>query len=504
MSQKTIRYLLVGGVVYIFELVVIVVAQNMGYTPTQSVAVSFLLGLAASFLLQKFFTFGDKRTHRKVVFTQVLAVLLLVLFNFAFTILLTDLLQNVLPPTVTRTIALLITTSWNFYLYKTSIFNPESPKKIRAERPSLLIGGLRKPTALTEYSVNSDEITPPPAKTTLDHDSSRSLAILIVAALLILGLVVASNIDLSHVSFTTQKKFRQTQQRAGKKALPPRPAPITIEGVTSQGCVGNTMLNIVAHYDDDLLFINPDIINDLSAGRCVRTVYLTASDHGWGRNYAADREQGVRAAYASMLGVPVEWQGHGTMLTGDETVNVDKPADSNKVEIYYFRLPDGGTDGAGFTATGNNSLLQLLADEQKVLVALDESGRYTHRTLVEALSRLIATYQPLEVRTLSGSETGGDHSDHKSAGLFAAEAIKMYRSVYKDHAAIKFRRYMGYPITSLSPNISPLEQRSKEDAFFAYAAYDHDVCKNMSECLAGDSSYGKYVSRRYEAKTPQL
>ena len=80
----------------------------------------------------------------------------------------------------------------------------------------------------------------------------------------------------------------------------------------------------------------------------------------------------------------------------------------------------------------------------------------------------------------------------------------MYRSVYKDHAAIKFRRYMGYPITSLSPNISPLEQRSKEDAFFAYAAYDHDVCKNMSECLAGDSSYGKYVSRRYEAKTPQL
>lgn len=122
------RYLVVGGSVYILELLVIVVGQRAGLSAVPAVALAFWIGLVISFILQKFVTFGDHRTHHKVVLKQVLAVSLLVSWNFLFTIGVTKLLVHHAPPTVTRTIALLITTLWNFYLYRTSIFRePENP-----------------------------------------------------------------------------------------------------------------------------------------------------------------------------------------------------------------------------------------------------------------------------------------------------------------------------------------------------------------------------------------
>lgn len=127
LSKPMGRYLIIGVSVYIFELVIIVVAERLGATALVAVGLSFWFGLIVSFVLQKFVTFGDKRTHHKIILAQFLAVCLLVLFNFGFTLLVTELLKNLLPPTITRTIALAITTIWNFYLYKTRIFKTDDP-----------------------------------------------------------------------------------------------------------------------------------------------------------------------------------------------------------------------------------------------------------------------------------------------------------------------------------------------------------------------------------------
>lgn len=99
----------------------------MGATSIVAVGLSFWLGLIVSFILTKFVTFSDKRTHHKVLIPQIVAVSLLVVFNFGFTILLTRLLQDVLPAVAARTLALGITTLWNFYLYRTRIFRTDSP-----------------------------------------------------------------------------------------------------------------------------------------------------------------------------------------------------------------------------------------------------------------------------------------------------------------------------------------------------------------------------------------
>ncbi len=124
------RYLLIGGGVYIFELLVIAVAKHEGASDLRAVGLAFWFGLVISFGLQKFVTFHDKRLHHRILLPQMVAVSCLVLCNFGFTLLVTKLLVHFMPAMVCRTLALGVTTIWNFYLYRTRIFNvPITPTK---------------------------------------------------------------------------------------------------------------------------------------------------------------------------------------------------------------------------------------------------------------------------------------------------------------------------------------------------------------------------------------
>ncbi len=121
-KQLIKKYVLVGSAVYVLELAIILGAQWLGAGPVLAVAISFWLGLLASFGLQKVMTFGDKRLHHRVLLPQFIAYSVLVVCNFSFTVLVTKLLSAMLPVVVIRTLALGVTTLWNFYIYKTRIF----------------------------------------------------------------------------------------------------------------------------------------------------------------------------------------------------------------------------------------------------------------------------------------------------------------------------------------------------------------------------------------------
>lgn len=116
------RYLIIGGSTYGLEMLVIVITQSLGASSVMAVAISFWLGLIVSFGLQKLVVFGDSRLHHRVLVPQLLAFSLLVGFNFVFTILMTSWLSPHIPAVATRTLAIAMTTIWNFYLYKTRIF----------------------------------------------------------------------------------------------------------------------------------------------------------------------------------------------------------------------------------------------------------------------------------------------------------------------------------------------------------------------------------------------
>ena len=48
---------------------------------------------------------------------------------------------------------------------------------------------------------------------------------------------------------------------------------------TTSSAAGRT-LNIVAHEDDDLLFLSPDLLHAIQAGRAVATIFLSAGAAG--------------------------------------------------------------------------------------------------------------------------------------------------------------------------------------------------------------------------------
>jgi putative flippase GtrA len=129
LQRPLYRYLIIGGSVYLFELAVIVVAQRQGASAPLAVGISFCLGTIVSFLLQKIVTFSDKRMHHRVLIPQIIATTLLIVWNLTFSVVLTKLLEHHVPAVVTRTLALGITTVWNFYIYKTHIFNQPEMRK---------------------------------------------------------------------------------------------------------------------------------------------------------------------------------------------------------------------------------------------------------------------------------------------------------------------------------------------------------------------------------------
>ena len=117
------RYLIIGLSVYLIEILTIVVAQKLGASGVVAVGLSFWIGLVIAFCFQKVVVFNNKRLHHRILAPQILAFLVLVLFNFCFTILVTKLLSPPIPAVFSRTIALAISTFWNYYLYKSHIFS---------------------------------------------------------------------------------------------------------------------------------------------------------------------------------------------------------------------------------------------------------------------------------------------------------------------------------------------------------------------------------------------
>ncbi|OVE79059.1 hypothetical protein BVY00_01370, partial [bacterium G20] len=138
-------------------------------------------------------------------------------------------------------------------------------------------------------------------------------------------------------------------------------SPISIDNLPNTFCQGSTILNIVAHQDDDLLFMNPDLLHSLKGNSCIRTVYLTAGDAGHEQYYWLSRELGSEAAYSNMLGYSGIWVKRIVQLSDNAYIRVDNPRGNSRVSIIFMRLPDGNVNGSGFRAANYESLARLEA-----------------------------------------------------------------------------------------------------------------------------------------------
>ncbi len=261
------------------------------------------------------------------------------------------------------------------------------------------------------------------------------------------------------------------------------------------GCSKGTLDVIVAHPDDDLLFMNPDLKNQLSV-RCVRTIYVTAGDDGRHTGYWMRRQSGIEAAYASMIGLPNEW--NDSLITLDDHNILTRTLNGyGAASLVFLRLPDGGTSGAGFADTGFSSIKNLYDNRKLVLSTIDGRSTYNYSQLAKIISSIIFADKPDRIFTsLSGGYlSSGDHSDHLQVGLLAVNA----KASTKSRAILT--QYVGYPSNSLPANLSTEQTAQKKAVFDVYASEDSAICIHLNNCQIIESTYGNYFSRMYKSDT---
>jgi LmbE family N-acetylglucosaminyl deacetylase len=241
-------------------------------------------------------------------------------------------------------------------------------------------------------------------------------------------------------------------------------------------CSGRTM-QMAAHTDDDLLFMNPDVQRDIEAGLCVRSVYLTTGDAARVDDYWRMREDGIRAAYATMAGVPDEWTTSSLVVDGQPLTMVSLDA-APGISLVFMHLPDGNRRGTGNRIHDHQSLRRLWLGEIDRIDAVDGTATYDLTGLSATLTTLVDDFDPGTVRTQDWTIgfAEGDNADH------VAVAFLVHAAMLATDAEHTVLAYAGYPSWTSGANVSGRDLGLKADAIIAYAHYDPKLCANP-RCL---------------------
>jgi LmbE family N-acetylglucosaminyl deacetylase len=275
-----------------------------------------------------------------------------------------------------------------------------------------------------------------------------------------------------------------------KVATPPKVDPNALANTSK--CLNGMVLNIVAHEDDDLLFMSPDLLHNIRDGKCITTTYLTAGDAGAGTgSYAYGREAGAEAAYSSMYQLPNSWHQRPVVVEGHQVTAASLDGQPN-VTLIFVNLPDGGVQGNGYSRSHRETLQGLRSGKIYTMHSIDGMTAYTATDLTTTLTDIMEIYQPDEVHTQDYSTTimDGDHSDHHAAGYFAKQAYRRYSK------PSVLRVYAGYPSKYYPVNIFGQDATDKEATFLEYAAHDPAVCQSGMLC-DGTDTYGNYLTHQY-------
>ena len=257
------------------------------------------------------------------------------------------------------------------------------------------------------------------------------------------------------------------------------------------GCPHGSTLSIVAHQDDDLLFLNPSIARDVSAGRCVRSVFLTAGDSGRGETRGTDRERGVKAAYATMTREADVWVELDEAVVG-HPISLYRLSSKPEISLAFLHLPDGAEDGSGFAANNYESLQKLWTGSITALQTIDGASSYTKQALIDTLASVMRESEAdrIYIQDYVGRFGDSDHSDHHAGACFAHAAHLVYGDTHRLTA------FGGYGNLQKPQNVAGRDLAVKSEAFYAYSEYDDGVCDNTEECVG--TKYAGWLMREYE------
>ncbi|MFC4335157.1 PIG-L family deacetylase [Salininema proteolyticum] len=284
-------------------------------------------------------------------------------------------------------------------------------------------------------------------------------------------------------------------------------------------------LQIVAHPDDCLYFVNPRLADYVASGSGLVTVVLTAGEangyNGHGvegapdfPGYTAARDTGLRRAYSLMATGRDDTPWHRTTVSLDSGPVCEcwtlegHPA----FQIVFFSL----WTNLGRLTQEQVRLMELWEERRDNMLVLPPEGSdlgdgpaVERRGLLDSLVELLDHYRPVSVNTLdldpdySPEEVGAaqegysDHIDHTAAGLFAWQALSEWSgSALAD-------TWRGYYNRHWPSNLGEDDREVKGDALNVYAWKVGDCdfdwgCgdKVVKEWGVGDT-YGPATHPRY-------
>ncbi|MGW3185668.1 PIG-L family deacetylase [Kitasatospora sp. NPDC001119] len=244
---------------------------------------------------------------------------------------------------------------------------------------------------------------------------------------------------------------------------------------------GPLFMQVVAHEDDDILFMNPDLSNALADGTPSVTVFVTAGNitgdpcAGGCWDPAGDplrtwnRQMGAVNAYSRMTGVgdndpATDEIGHWTVeawtVAGKQVERYmlkDRP-----VHLIFLNLHDAGLANV---LNGGTDTTVVPKDSP-----LSGPSAYTAADVVEVLRQIMVTYQPTVLRAqdeLPDTRYKDDHSDHISAAKFAGMAASQYGG------SLIQVNYRDYNISDCPVNLDPATVGTKGVFVSEYASHDH-------------------------------
>jgi putative flippase GtrA len=128
LQNSLFRYIFVGGIAYVIDIVALIGLYRYLHTSrAEAAAVSFWAGTLAGFVMQKFIAFQDYQKELRAISKQGASYAILITFNYLLTIFIVNLFPG-RDIVYSRTLAVAMTTLWNYVIYKKLVFRGRPEK----------------------------------------------------------------------------------------------------------------------------------------------------------------------------------------------------------------------------------------------------------------------------------------------------------------------------------------------------------------------------------------
>lgn len=323
-------------------------------------------------------------------------------------------------------------------------------------------------------------------------------------------------------------------------------------------------MQIVAHQDDDFLFMNPDLGNSIEAGHTIVTVFLTAGQASGApgmcaAEFAASRQLGIKAAYAQMAfpnypyPASLPWSRDFMVpdagVTWPHTVERFTLLADPRIQLIFMNIPDAGSQiGPCNHEPYANALGDMFEDPNYVSdtivpdCGLNEGyenswmncqcslcngedwypnpfvcdvfqgcapsvpwQNYDHAGVVAVLTGLINAYQPIVIRTLDPQPFAIENQiDYDNPDHIAAARFtdKVIANYHGPYGTGRHTviHYKGYGFTSYPRNLGGADGIEKRNTAYVYKNYD----PNYQTYYLGYEHWYYLMYDRYPASTNWL